>query len=238
MSKAGFVHRHAAGIDMLLDGPQAKARDAVHLVFAGEKVRPEYLLPTPDVAESEPSACFRLLSLESLVRMKLTSFRDKDRMHLRDMLEVGLIDATWRERFPPELAARLQELVDHPGRLRSWHATLNVTKSETAPASCRGRFCSQRLFNVREDALLCSGSRPFRLLHRRTHRRGHQRQDDLAGELGQGGGRGGFGRTRLRESAIVPASTASYISSIRSAAFSLMAFLSMMSRISCRSHLM
>src|SRR5512138_3810682 len=42
MSKAGFIHRHAAGIDMLLDGPAAKARDVVHLVFAGEKVRPEY----------------------------------------------------------------------------------------------------------------------------------------------------------------------------------------------------
>jgi hypothetical protein len=114
MSKAGFVHRHSAGIDMLLDGPQAKARDAVHLVFAGEKVRPEYLLPAPDVAESEPSASFRLLSLESLVRMKLTSFRDKDRTHLRDMIEVGLIDATWRERLPSALAARLQELLDHP----------------------------------------------------------------------------------------------------------------------------
>jgi hypothetical protein len=114
MSKAGFVHRHAAGIDMLLDGPEAKARDAVHLVFAGEKVRPEYLLPTPDVSESERMASFRLLSLESLVRMKLTSFRDKDRMHLRDMLGVGLIDATWRDRFPGELAGRLQELVDHP----------------------------------------------------------------------------------------------------------------------------
>jgi hypothetical protein len=114
MARAGFVHRHAAGIDMLLDGPEAKARDAVHLVFAGEKVRPEYLLPTPDVSESEPSACFRLLSLESLVRMKLTSFRDKDRTHLRDMLEVGLIDGSWLGRFPAELAARLQELVEHP----------------------------------------------------------------------------------------------------------------------------
>jgi hypothetical protein len=114
MSKAGFVHRHAAGIDMLLDGPQAKARDAVHLVYAGEKVRPEYMLPTPDVAESERTASFRLLSLESLVRMKLTSFRRKDQMHLLDMLEVGLIDAAWTGRFPPELAARLQELVDHP----------------------------------------------------------------------------------------------------------------------------
>jgi hypothetical protein len=114
MSKAGFVHRHAAGIDMLLDGPDAKARDAVHLVFAAEKVRPEYLLPAPDIAESERSANLRILSLESLVRMELTSFHRENRMHLRDLLEVGLLDATWRRRFPPELAARLQELIDHP----------------------------------------------------------------------------------------------------------------------------
>jgi hypothetical protein len=114
MSNAGFVHRCSADGDMLLDGPAAKVRDAVHLVFAGEKVRPEYLLPTPDVDESERTTAFRLLSLDSLVRMKLTSFRDKDRMHLRDMLDVGLIDATWLDRLPTELAARLQELIDHP----------------------------------------------------------------------------------------------------------------------------
>ncbi len=114
MSKAGFIYRHAAGVDMMLDGPESKARDAVHLVFAGEKVRPEYLLPAPDVEECELSASFRLLSLESLVRMKLTSFRRKDQMHLLDLLDVGLIDAAWRERFPPELAARLQELLDNP----------------------------------------------------------------------------------------------------------------------------
>jgi hypothetical protein len=114
MSKAGFVHRHVAGIDMLLDGAEAKPRDAVHLVFAGERVRPEYPLPAPDTAESEASASFRLLMLEPLVRMKLTSFRDKDRMHLRDLIDVGLIDASWPARFPAELAARLQELFDHP----------------------------------------------------------------------------------------------------------------------------
>src|SRR5208337_3456412 len=33
LGKAGFVHRHAAQIDMFLDGPGAKARDAVHVVF-------------------------------------------------------------------------------------------------------------------------------------------------------------------------------------------------------------
>jgi hypothetical protein len=114
MSKAGFIYRHAAGIDMLLDGPDAKARDAVHLVFAGEKVRPEYILTAPDVQESENAPSFRVLSLESLVRMKLTSFRDKDRVHLRDLLEIGLIDADWRRRFPSKLADRLQELLDHP----------------------------------------------------------------------------------------------------------------------------
>src|SRR5947209_6716672 len=53
LEAAGFVYRHAAGIDMFLDGPGAKARDAVHVVFAGEKVRPEYVEPAPDVAESQ-----------------------------------------------------------------------------------------------------------------------------------------------------------------------------------------
>ncbi|HET6882859.1 MAG TPA: hypothetical protein VFI31_22010, partial [Pirellulales bacterium] len=53
MSAACFVYRHAAGIHMFLDGSEAKARAAVHLVFAGEKVRQEYLLAAPDTSESE-----------------------------------------------------------------------------------------------------------------------------------------------------------------------------------------
>jgi len=114
LAPAGFVRRHVAGIDMFLDGPNAKARDAVHIVFACEKVRPEYMLPAPDVLEADLSSDFRVLALDALVRMKLTSFRDKDRTHLRDMLGVGLIDASWCDRFPPELAARLQHLIDTP----------------------------------------------------------------------------------------------------------------------------
>jgi len=114
LAEVGFVHRHSASIDMFLDGPGAKAREAVHVVFAGERVRREYLAPAPDVSDCDRTTSFRLLALESLVRMKLTSFRDKDRMHLRDLLDVGLIDAGWTERFPAELASRLQELVDNP----------------------------------------------------------------------------------------------------------------------------
>ncbi len=46
--------------------------------------------------------------------MNLNVFRDKDRMHLRDMLDVELIDDSWLDRLPVELAARLQELIDNP----------------------------------------------------------------------------------------------------------------------------
>lgn len=111
---AGFIYRHAASIDMFLDGKGAKARDAVHVIFANEKVRPDDPVTTPDVADSEAGATFRVLSLEALVRMKLVANRDKDRMHLRDMLDVGLIDSIWPARYPPELAARLQHILDTP----------------------------------------------------------------------------------------------------------------------------
>ncbi len=41
LAAAGFVYRHVKGVDTFLDGPEARARDAVHVVFSGEKVRPE-----------------------------------------------------------------------------------------------------------------------------------------------------------------------------------------------------
>ena len=114
MENAGFTYRHVRGIDLFLDGPEAKTRDAVHVLFAGEKVRPEDLFPTPDVNESEHIEQHRVISLEALVRMKLTSFRVKDRMHLGDMIDVELVDRTWCERLPPELALRLTEILENP----------------------------------------------------------------------------------------------------------------------------
>ena len=114
LAAEGFVYRHVKSLDIFLDGSNASARDAVHVVFAQEKVRPEYSSPTPDVSESEETETFRLLTLDALVRMKLTSFRDKDRTHLRDLLEVGLIDASWCDRLPQPLAERLKELVENP----------------------------------------------------------------------------------------------------------------------------
>jgi len=114
LEKAGFIRRHVASIDMFLDGPKAKARDAVHVVFALEKVRSDSLLPSPDITESESTAAFRLLKLQPLVQMKLTAFRDKDRTQLRDLIEVGLLDASWLERLPEPLRPRLRQLLDNP----------------------------------------------------------------------------------------------------------------------------
>ena len=114
LAKAGFIYRHAKSLDMFLDGPKAKARDAVHIVFAAEKVTPDSLAPAPDVIESEDAGTFRLVTLEALVRMKLTAFRDKDRTHLRDLIEVGLVDGAWVAKLPSNLAARLQSLLDTP----------------------------------------------------------------------------------------------------------------------------
>ncbi len=114
LAQVGFVRRHVRGIDLFLDGPKAKARDAVHVVFAGEKVRTEYMYPAPDISESEPIGSLRVVSLDALVRMKLTSYRLKDRVHLLDLLEVGLIDSSWIHRLPPELSSRLHELIANP----------------------------------------------------------------------------------------------------------------------------
>ena len=112
--REGFHYRHVAGMDIFRDGPDASVRDSVHVLFAGEKVNPETPVANPDVAESARGEDFQVLSLEALVRTKLNSWRDKDRTHLRDMLDVGLVDDKWVGRFPPDLAQRLQYLIDNP----------------------------------------------------------------------------------------------------------------------------
>ena len=114
LEAAGFVYRHVGGVDVFLDGPDDKAREGVHVVFAGEKICGCEPAMNPLLEKSEAGERFRVLTLAALVRVKLTAFRDKDRTHLRDMIDIGLIDATWLLRLPAELAARLKKLLDDP----------------------------------------------------------------------------------------------------------------------------
>jgi hypothetical protein len=114
LAPAGFVYCQSFGVDMFLDGPDGRPTQAVHLLFAGEPVRTGDQAITPEVTDSELAAGFRVVSLQALVQMKLTSFRLKDRVHLQDLIGVGQIDGTWPARFPPVLAARLKEILDNP----------------------------------------------------------------------------------------------------------------------------
>lgn len=115
MEAAGFEYVNTSGIDLFIEKPDGRPSGGVHLLYAGEKVRPEYLTPAATMAETEQGPEFRVVSLEALVRMKLESNRDKDRAHVRDMIGVGLIDQTWPARYPKLLADRLQFMLDTPG---------------------------------------------------------------------------------------------------------------------------
>lgn len=99
----GLKHRHVAGVDMLVQAGGASARRAVHLVFAGEKVRPHYSEPAPDIGGGRTLHGIRLIPLADLVRMKLTSFRAKDEAHLKDLDQAGLIT--------PEIEGQLSEVL-------------------------------------------------------------------------------------------------------------------------------
>lgn len=114
LESVGFVHATVMDVTCFIDGPTGSPRDAIHLLFAGEKVRESYPLPTADVAERELADDYHVVALEALVRMKLNSFRRKDQVHLQDLISLGLIDASWLPRCVPEHAARLQQLLDDP----------------------------------------------------------------------------------------------------------------------------
>ncbi len=114
MAEHGFRHRKAAGLDMFLEGPEDSVRSAVHAVLANQMVKADDVEPNPDVEPIEYGDGIRTLPLERLVRMKLNSFRLKDRVHLLDMIDVGLVDESWVGRFPETLGERLRGLIENP----------------------------------------------------------------------------------------------------------------------------
>ena len=107
----GFALRHVAGIDMLVDAAKPSARSAVHLVMAGERVRPTDIAPIPELsAPVETSEGILIVPVADLLRMKLTSFRLKDKVHIQDLDGVGLITPEVEATLPGELLERLKEV--------------------------------------------------------------------------------------------------------------------------------
>jgi hypothetical protein len=106
----GFTHRHVAGVDMFLDAKHPGARSAVHAVFIGEKVRPEYLEPVPGSTPVRERKGILLAPVADLVRMKLTSFRLKDKVHIQDLDAVGLITPEIEQSLSEPLRQRLAEV--------------------------------------------------------------------------------------------------------------------------------
>lgn len=110
VASVGLEYRHAAGVDMLVQKGAPSARRAVHLVFTGEKVRPEYPEPAPELGEGRELKGVRVVSLEHLVRMKLTSFRAKDEAHLKDLDDAGLLTPEIEATLSPVLRERLAQM--------------------------------------------------------------------------------------------------------------------------------
>lgn len=102
------------GVHMFVDRDHPSPKSGVHVVVGNELIRPHYQHPAPDPAEATRVADFRVLNLPALVAMKLESFRDIDRAHVRDLLSVGLIGDELGRELPDDLRAKLQTILGTP----------------------------------------------------------------------------------------------------------------------------
>lgn len=112
MQRLGFRREVLRSLTLFIDPIEQDRRTGVHLVWAGQKVRPSSPHPAPSVDERVRAVDehYWVATLPALVRLKLTAFRLKDQVHIQDMLEVGLIDDAVRAALPPDLLARLEEV--------------------------------------------------------------------------------------------------------------------------------
>jgi hypothetical protein len=106
-----------AGVGMFLERSNPNPRNGVHVLWSGEKVRPECPLPSPVVDERQMLEAGKyVVPLAGLVRMKLMANRDQDRVHLRDLIDVDLVPRDLLQTLPPDLAGLLDGLLSEAGR--------------------------------------------------------------------------------------------------------------------------
>ena len=114
----GFVFAEVNGIPMFLDGPNGTPKHAVHVVVADEQPSRFETIRVPSLAavQRDGAAPWPRVDLATLIEMKLLAMRPHDIAHLGDLLRVGLIDRTWRDRIRPELRERFDRAYDEAER--------------------------------------------------------------------------------------------------------------------------
>ena len=111
LKSCDLVPIEVLGVPMFVHQENPNPKTGVYILFAGEKVRPEYNHVAPDPSESVVTDDgFRVIELRRLVEMKLQAYRFIDRAHIQDLLSVGLIDDALREALPPDLRRRLEDI--------------------------------------------------------------------------------------------------------------------------------
>lgn len=107
----GLMPAEVLGVHMLVDRRRPNPKTAVHLILAGELIRPYDEHPAPDLKNIvQARGGFKLLGLPELLRMKLSAFRRVDKVHIVDILSTGMITAAIERKLPPDLRERLNEL--------------------------------------------------------------------------------------------------------------------------------
>jgi hypothetical protein len=61
LGAAGFIFCNVNNVDMFIDGSGAKARDAIYVVFAREKVSADYVVASPDVTDVDKAGPFHVV---------------------------------------------------------------------------------------------------------------------------------------------------------------------------------
>ena len=111
LESLGFRREDLRSITLFVDPEEPNRKTGVYVVWAGERVRPLFAHPAPSLDEAiRGPEGFTVLSIPALVRMKLTSLRSIDRVHIEDLLRAGLIDARVRGSLPLDLQRRLDEI--------------------------------------------------------------------------------------------------------------------------------
>ena len=109
LAEVGFEFAEVRGVPLFIETANPSPKRGVHIVFAGEKVRAHEAHSAPALVASDRAADgFAVIDLKSLLTMKLTAYRDKDKVHLRDMLDLSMITPE----LEAQLAADLRERLD------------------------------------------------------------------------------------------------------------------------------